>query len=94
MKAARSRSGVTPVEQVGREGDEALLDDRRPGERAAGDVGQAGEGGGHVLERLALEQAGEEQVALLPEGQLLVEVDVVAARAAGGGPSARPGWRR
>src|SRR5690606_28335055 len=34
----------------------------------------------NVLERLALEQAGEQQVALLPQGQLLVEVDVVAPR--------------
>ena len=29
-----------------------------------------------VLERLALEQAGEQQVALLPQGQLVVEVEV------------------
>ena len=49
------------------------------GNGPAGGVGQAGEHGGDVLERLALEQAGQEQVALLPEGQLLVEVDVVAA---------------
>src|SRR5205823_13129661 len=35
---------------------------------------------GRVLERLALEQPGEQEVALLEEGQLLVEVDVVAAR--------------
>ena len=34
--------------------------------------------GGDVLERLALEQAGEQQVALLPERELLVEVDVVS----------------
>ena len=32
-----------------------------------------------VLERLALEQAGEQQVALLPQRQLVVEVDVGAA---------------
>ena len=33
----------------------------------------------HVLERLALEQAGEQEVALLPQRQLVVEVDVGAA---------------
>ena len=34
---------------------------------------------GRVLERLALEQPGQQQVALLPQRQLLVELDVVAA---------------
>ena len=51
---------------------------RRGNERAAS--ARPAQDGGRVLERLALEQAGQEQVALLPEGQLLVEVDVVAAR--------------
>ena len=32
-----------------------------------------------VLERLALQQPGQQQVPLLPEGQLLLELDVVAA---------------
>ena len=35
---------------------------------------------GDVLERLALEQAGEQQITLFPERELLVEVDVVATR--------------
>ena len=50
----------------------------RGNERPAASARRA-QRGGHVLERLALEQAGQEQVALLPEGELLVEVDVVAA---------------
>jgi hypothetical protein len=48
-------------------------------ERAAGLLGQAVQGGGRVLERLALEQLGEQQVALLPEAELVVEVDVTDA---------------
>ena len=35
---------------------------------------------GRVLEGLALEQPGEQEVALLEAQQLLVELDVVAAR--------------
>ena len=34
---------------------------------------------GDVLERLALDEAGEQQVALFPQGELLVEVAVVGA---------------
>ena len=34
---------------------------------------------GRVLERLALDQAGEQQVALGPQRQLVVEVEVVVA---------------
>ena len=49
------------------------------GEGAARLVGQALERDGGVLERLALDEPGEEQVALRPEGQLVVEVDVVVA---------------
>ena len=66
-----SRSGARPTKRSSRPGGARV--------RPAGVVGQAAEHGGDVLERLALEQAGEQQVALLPEGQLLVEVDVVAA---------------
>ena len=67
-------------EQVGREVEEPLLEPggagaasgrpRRPGRPSTG---------GGVLERLALEQAGQQQVALLPQRQLVVEVDVVVA---------------
>ena len=41
---------------------------------------------GRVLERLALEQPREQEVALLEAHQLFVEVDVVPARAAAAGP--------
>jgi hypothetical protein len=37
------------------------------------------EGGGGVLEGLALDEAGQEQVALLPQGELVVEVELVVA---------------
>src|SRR5690606_31319429 len=64
-------------EQVGRHLEEPLLRPGGAGEAAAGLVAEAAEHGGGVLERLALEQTGEEEVALLPERQLLVELDVV-----------------
>ena len=51
-----------------------------PREGAVGGVGELGEHRRDVLERLALEQPGEEQVALLPEGQLVVDVGVGHAR--------------
>ena len=78
--AARSRSGGDAREQVGREADEALLETGGARVRPSGLGGEAVEDRGDVLERLALEQAGEQQVALLPERELLVEIDVVATR--------------
>ena len=67
-------------QQVGGEVEEALVE---PGDPRAGCVAArrpcAQQRGGGVLEGLALEQPGEQQVALLPERQLLVEVDVVVA---------------
>ena len=66
-------------QQVGRQVGERLLQPGPPGDRALGQRGEPGQLGGGVLERLALEQAGQEQVALLPDGQLLVELDVLAA---------------
>ena len=88
------RSAVTPASRSGvrsrkRSSSPATRGNDRPASSA-----RRREHRGGVLERLALEQAGEEQVALLPERQLVVEVDVVAARAAGGGSSARRAWRR
>ena len=68
------------LEQVGDQRREALVGTDLAGEAAVGVVGQAAEHRGDVLERLALEQPGEQQVALLPQRQLLVEVDVGAAR--------------
>ena len=86
---------MTPASRSGASVVEALVGADLAGHAAApGVVGEAAEHGGDVLERLALEQAGEQQVALLPQGQLVVEVDVGRARAAGGGPSARPAWPR
>ena len=94
-KARLQVVGRDAGEQVGRRARRSAPRGRRVrGKRAAGLVGQPRERGGGVLERLALEQAGEQQVALLPQRQLVVEVDVVVARAAAGGPSARPAWRR
>ena len=81
-------------EQVGREADEALLEPGSAGVRPARLGGEAVEHRGDVLERLALEQAGEQQIALFPQRELLVEVDVVATREAGGVPSARRASRR
>src|SRR5581483_8472998 len=64
-------------EQVGRQGEEVVLGPGGAGEGPAGLVAEEGKALGGVLERLALEQPGEEEVALLPEGELLVELDVV-----------------
>ena len=67
-------------QQIGHQLVEALL---RPGssrETAIGLVGQPVEHAGHVLERLALQQPCQQQVALLPQGQLVVEIDVVTTR--------------
>ena len=74
----RTSSRRDALQQVRRQGDEALLGPDPAGERARGLVGQAAQHAGRVLERLALEEAGQQQVALLPQGQLLVEVDVLA----------------
>ena len=63
-------------EQVGGQVDEALVEAGGAGEAASGVVGEHGQQPGGVLERLALDQAGEQQVSLLPERQLVVEVDV------------------
>ena len=65
-------------EEVGREVEEALLEPSSARVRPSRLGGEAIEHRGDVLERLALEQAGEQQIALFPEGELLVEVDVVA----------------
>ena len=76
-------------EHVGGELEEAVVGagDARVG--AAGVDGEVLERDGGVLEGLALDQAGEQQVALAPQGQLVVEVEVVVARGAGAGSSAR-----
>ena len=67
---------VDAVEQVGGQLEEPLLEPGGAGVGARGRLGELAEHLGGVLEGLALEQAGEQEVALLPEGELVVEVDV------------------
>ena len=86
--------GGDALEDVGRELDEALVGPGDARERPAGTIRQGVQRDGRVLERLALDQPGEQQVALGPQRQLLVEVEVVVARAAAGGSSARSAWPR
>ena len=74
---AASRSGVR---SMNRSSGPATRGKERPAV-----VGQALQGDGGVLERLALDEPGEQQVALGPERQLVVEVEVVVARAGGAG---------
>ncbi len=69
-----------PGEEIGRDGEEAVLEPRRAGVRPACGGRQPQERARRVLERLALEQAGEKEVALLPQRQLVVEVDVLVTR--------------
>src|SRR5688572_25075599 len=68
------------LEQVGGELGEALVGPDEAREREVGVVGEAVEHLGDVFERLALDQARQQQVALLPQGELVVEVAVVGAR--------------
>ena len=66
------------VEQVGRHVVEALVGTDLAGHALRRRLGERAEHRRDVLERLALEQPGEQQVAFLPQRQLVVEVDVVA----------------
>ena len=76
---------MTAVERIGHERAERLLGADGAGQAAVGAGDEAGDGVGRVLERLALEQAGEQQVAGLEPQQLLVELGVaeVGQEAAG-----------
>ena len=76
----RRSFGGDALEHVGRELDEPLVRTGHTRERAPGTIGERVERDGRVLERLALDEAGEQQVALGPQRQLLVEVEVVVAR--------------
>ena len=78
IQASRSCSAVESHEQVGGEAEEALLDARRTGIGPTRLRAQTVEDRRHVLERLALEESCEQLVALLPQRQLLVEIEVVA----------------
>ena len=75
MAASRIRSGVSPASGSGARPAKRSSGPTRAREAAAGLVGERAEQAGDVLERLALEQPGEQQVALLPQGELVVEVD-------------------
>ena len=77
--AARSASGRTRSSGIGLE-EAVRLFGTRPSRHAALGPADAGvERGRRVLERLALEQAGEQQVALLEAEELLVELGVFEA---------------
>ena len=72
--------GCDPGQDVGRHIDEPVFEAGHAGMGATGDTGHAVELGRRVLERLALEQTGEQRVPLGVQQQLLVEVGVVPAR--------------
>ena len=67
------------LEQVGDQAGEALVGPDQAREREIGVVGEPAEDLGDVLERLALDQPRQQQVALFPQRELVVEVDVVGA---------------
>ena len=69
--------GRDPGHQVGSEGQEALLQPGPARIGTAGAVHHPAEAGGGVLEGLALEEAGEQQIPLLPQRQLLVGIGVI-----------------
>ncbi len=71
--------GRDPVEAVGREIQESLVGTGQPGERPPRLGCHAVEHAGDVLEHLAVDEPSQKQVALVPEGQLVVEVEIVVA---------------
>lgn len=73
-------------QQIGGQFGEALVEAGGAGVGPTGHLGQAGQQAGRVLERLALDQTGQEQVSLLPDGELVVEVDVGVAGGEDAGP--------
>ena len=64
------------LEEIRRQIEEAILEPDEAGIRMRRVVGQRREHFGRVLEGLAVEQAGEQQIALVPQRQLVVEIDV------------------
>ena len=73
------RVGPHPLERVGRHRRERLLGADLPGQAAVGAPDRQLQRRRGVLERLALEQPCEQEVALLEAEQLVVELDVVEA---------------
>ena len=71
--------GHHTVEQVGRQVKEVDIGSRPARPREARLGGQPAENDCSVLEGLALQQSGQQEVAFLPRGELLVEVEVVVA---------------
>ena len=69
--------GLDPGQQVGCQVQEPLLQPGPPGVGQLGPARLTEKGLGRVLERLALQQPSQEQVALLPQGQLLLQIAVV-----------------
>jgi hypothetical protein len=72
--------GRHPLEQVGHQADVPLVDPDGAAQTAPRFGAEHRQGQRRLLERLALDQPVQQQVTLLPEGQLLVEVEVVAGR--------------
>ena len=68
-----------PFERIGRERPERLLGSGGAGDRTARGLQPLVHHARRVLERLALEQPGQQEVALFEAHQLLVEIDVFAA---------------
>lgn len=67
-------------ERIGRQIDESLVGTDATGETVARSAVQLGEYRCSVLERLAFEEAGQQQVPLLPQAELVVEVTIVEPR--------------
>ena len=77
--------GGDPGQQVGGVDHEVVVEPDLAGHGAGRLLGQGDEDVGRRGVGPALEQAGQQQVALLPADQLLVVVDGLAARAAASG---------
>ena len=78
IAALWSRCGVTPSSRSGTSSANRSSGPTARRKRRSASSASRLNTRGDVLERLALEQPGEQQVALLPQGELVVEVDVVA----------------
>ncbi len=78
--AASNASSATRSSGIRRERPERLLRPGRARDRAARRLEAVVHDAGRVLEGLAFEQAGEQEVALLEAHQLLVEIDVLPPR--------------
>ena len=80
QRGGAQRGGADPLQRVGDEPTVGLLRPGEAGHTAAGAARHRVEGERGVLERLALEQPREQEVALLEAEQLFVELGVVETR--------------